>query len=46
MKIKTSHALTAECKRLLKILAEKLGVNQTSVIEMSVREKALKENVK
>ena len=44
-KIKTSYGLTPECKRLLKLLAEKLGVSQTDIIEMAVREKARKEDV-
>lgn len=44
-KIKTSFRLTGECQRLLKKLAESLGVSQTDVIEISVREKAKAEGV-
>ncbi len=44
-KIKTSYGLTARCKRLLKLLADKHGVSQTDVIEMAVREKAEREGV-
>lgn len=46
MKLKTSYGLTEECKRLLKALADKLGVNRTAIIEMAVREKAHREDVK
>ncbi len=37
--------LRSECKRILKLPAEKLGVSQTDVIEMAVREKARREDV-
>jgi hypothetical protein len=44
-KTKTSYGLTGRCKRLLRLLAEKLGVSQTDVIEMSVRMMAEKEGI-
>ena len=42
----TSHRLSDEARRLLAVLAEKLGVSQTSVIELAIREKAKRERVK
>lgn len=41
----TSIRLTAEGARLLKALAERLGVSQSAVMELAIREKAQKENV-
>jgi predicted DNA-binding protein len=42
----TSLRLTEEGKRLLEALSQKLGVNQTAVIELLIREKAKKEGLK
>ena len=42
----TSHRLSDEARRLLAVLAEKLGVSQTAVIELAIREKARRERVK
>lgn len=42
----TSVRLTPEAKRLLKELAKKLGVSQTDIIEMSIREFAEKREIK
>jgi hypothetical protein len=46
MKEATSYRLTTEGKQLIKLLAQKLGVNETSVIELAVRELAEKKDVK
>jgi len=45
-KLSTSVRLTPEAKRLLKELAKKLGVSQTAIMEMAVREFADKRDVK
>jgi len=42
----TSIRLTPEAERLLKELATKLGVSQTAIMEMAVREFADKRDVK
>lgn len=42
----TSIRLTPEAKELIKRLTVKLGINQTSVIEMAIRVLAEKENVR
>lgn len=44
-KIKTSFSLSVECKRLIVLLSERLGISQTSVIEMLVREKSRRESI-
>lgn len=36
----TSFRLTSECLKLLRALAQKLGISQTAVVELAVREKA------
>jgi predicted DNA-binding protein len=46
MKEATSYRLTTEVKQLIKLLAQKLGVNETSVIELAVRKLAKEEEVK
>lgn len=46
MKKRTSYTLSEEAKRLLARLAEKLGVSQTAVLEILIREKAKQEEVK
>jgi predicted transcriptional regulator len=38
--------LTDECRRLLLALANKKGVSQSAIIEMSVREMAEREKIK
>ena len=43
MKIKASFNLTDECRGLLKSMAQSLGVTQTAIIELAVREKAQRE---
>jgi predicted DNA-binding protein len=45
MKEATSFRLTTEVKQLIKLLAKKLGVNETSVVEIAVRELAEKKGV-
>ena len=42
----SSYRISEEGKQLLRLLAKKLGVNETSVIEMAVREMAEKRGVK
>lgn len=42
----TSHRLSPEAVRLLAALAQKLGINQTAVLEVVIREKARFEGVK
>ncbi len=45
MKRRTSHTLSEECKRLLRLLSERFGLSQASVIEFLVREKARQEGL-
>ena len=45
MKKLTSIRLTPEAVRLIKTLSDKLGVSQTDILELSIRELAKKENV-
>ncbi|HEY4033966.1 MAG TPA: hypothetical protein VGL94_08410 [Ktedonobacteraceae bacterium] len=46
MKEATSYRLTTEVKQLIKLLAQKLGVNETSIVELAVRKLAKEEDVK
>ncbi len=46
MKIHISFRLSEDAIRLLKLLAEKKGVSQASIIELAIREMAKKEGVK
>lgn len=46
MKIHISFRLTEDAIRLLKLLAEKKGVSQASIIELAIREMAKKEGMK
>ncbi len=45
-KKKTSIQLSEEGKRLQKLLAQHLGINQTAVIELAIRELAERKGVK
>lgn len=45
-KHKTSFALSDEGMRLLRAIAEKYAVSMTAILEIIVREKAIKEGVK
>lgn len=45
-KVTSNHRLTPEGKRLLVLLAEHLGLDQTGVIETLIRERAKTENLK
>lgn len=45
-KTKTSFTLTDEAKRLLELLAKQLGISQTGVIEIAIREQAEKRGIK
>lgn len=42
----TSMRLSPEAKRLLALLAHKLGISQAAVLELAIREKARREEVK
>lgn len=42
----TSIRLSDEGKRLLALLAEKMGVSQAAVLELAIRDKAKREGVK
>lgn len=42
----TSFRLTPEVKKLIKLLAKNLGVHETTIIELSVREMAERRGVK
>jgi predicted transcriptional regulator len=41
----TSYRLSKECKRLIMALAAKMGVNQTSILELAIRAMAKQEKV-
>jgi len=45
MKKLTSIRLTPEAVILIRILSKKMGVNQTAILELAIRELARKENV-
>ena len=42
----TSMRLTPEAKRLITLIAAKLGVTKSTVLELAIREKARREGVK
>jgi len=42
----TSIRLTEDAKRLLEAIAAKLGISQGAVLELVIRDKAVKEKVK
>mgnify|MGYP003579923691 CR=1 FL=1 len=42
----TSHRPSQEARRLLALLAEKLSISQTAILELAIREKAKRERVK
>ena len=46
MKKKTSVSLTDEAKRLLETLAKQMGISQSSLLEIIIREKAESKGVK
>lgn len=41
----TSVRLSKEAKRLMKLLSGKMGISQSAVLELAIREKAEKERV-
>lgn len=45
-KVSTSIRLTPKAKLLLELLAKHYGVNQSDMMEIIIREKAEKENVR
>lgn len=42
----TNFRLSSHCKAILAVLSQKLGINNTSVVELAVRKLAEKEKVK
>jgi predicted transcriptional regulator len=42
----TSHRFSDEARRLLVLLAEKLSISQTAVLELAIRDKAKQEKIK
>lgn len=42
----TSVRLSDDAKRLIKLMSDKLGISQTAIIELAIREKARREGVK
>jgi predicted DNA-binding protein len=44
--VKTSFRLSKDAGRLLTALSRKLGISKTSVIEVCIREKAKKEEIR
>ncbi len=42
----TSVRLSDDAKRLIKLMSAKLGISQTAIIELAIREKARRERVK
>jgi len=42
----TSIRLSPEAKRLLELLAQKLSISQTAILEIALREKARREGVR
>jgi len=45
-KIKTSFTLTDEAKRLLELLAKQLGISQSNILEILIRERAEQKGIK
>ena len=44
-KTPTSMRLSTEAKRLLRLIADKLGISQSAVHELAIREKAKREEI-
>ena len=44
-KMKTSIQISEEGKRLLELLSKRLGVSQSAIMELAIREKAKREKV-
>jgi predicted transcriptional regulator len=42
----TSVRLSDDAKRLINLMSQKLGISQTAIIELAIREKAKREGVK
>jgi predicted transcriptional regulator len=42
----TSVRLSDDAKRLIKLMSQKLGISQTAIIELAIREKAKREGIK
>ena len=45
-KFKTSFAMSQEAERLLRLLAEKLAISRSAVLEIAIREKAKAEGIR
>ena len=41
----TSIRLSDEAKRLIKLMSQELGISQTAIIELAIREKAKREKL-
>jgi hypothetical protein len=46
MKLHSTYRISEEGKELMKLLTQDLGVNQTSVLEIAIRELAVKRGVR
>jgi predicted transcriptional regulator len=42
----TTYRLTDDARRMLVAMAERLGISQSAVLELAIREKAKREGVK
>ena len=42
----TSIRLSDDAKRLIKLMSQELGISQTAIIELAIREKAKREKLK
>jgi len=42
----TSVRLSEDAQRLIHLLSQKLGISQTAIIELAIREKAKREKIK
>ncbi len=42
----TSIRLSEDAKRLIELMSEKLGISQSAIIELAIREKAKHEKIK
>ena len=45
-KLHSTYRLSEDAKELMKIMAQRLGLNQTAILEIAVREKAERMGVK
>lgn len=45
-KLHSTYRLSEDAKQLMKLMAQRLGLNQTAIMELAIREKAEKMGVK